>query len=324
MKIGRLCAGAFSLVLSGLAVVAAAQQTDGVPVIGVLRASSPTKHDPGMEAVRAKLQELGYEEGRNIRFEQRFANNHPERLPQLAGELAAMNVKILVAVNEASLRAAKQATSTIPIIVIAHDHDPVASGLIDSMNRPGGNVTGIISRQLELVGKRLELLKETIPGLSRVAVLYDPARDADEDIEAAAKQLGLQLRLVELKSPPQFEGAMKLAAKQAQAAVLLFSPMLFDARARLAKLAADAGLPTMTQTREFVVAGALMSYAPDRTEISTRMVYFIDRLLRGATPRDLPVEEATRFKLSLNLRTAKTLGLAIPQSILLRADEVIR
>ena len=325
MKIGRLCAGAFSLVLSGLAVVAAAQQTDGVPVIGVLRASSPTKHDPGMEAVRAKLQELGYAEGRNIRFEQRFANNHPERLPQLAGELAAMNVKILVAVNEASLRAAKQATSTIPIIVIAHDHDPVASGLIDSMNRPGGNVTGIISRQLELVGKRLELLKETIPGLSRVAVLYDPARDAvEEDIEAAAKQLGLQLRLVELKSPPQFEGAMKLAAKNAQAAVLLFSPMLFDARARLAKLAADAGLPTMTQTREFVVAGALMSYAPDRTEISTRMVYFIDRLLRGATPRDLPVEEATRFKLSLNLRTAKTLGLTIPQSILLRADEVIR
>jgi putative ABC transport system substrate-binding protein len=324
MRIARLCAGAFSLVLSGLAIIAAAQEIDGVPVIGVLRASSPTRHDPGMEAVRAKLQELGYVEGRNIRFEQRFANNHPERLPQLANELAGMNVKILIAVNEASLRAAKQATNTIPIVVIAHDHDPVAAGLIDSMNRPGGNVTGIISRQLELVGKRLELLKETIPGLSRVAVLYDPARDTDEDIEAAAKQLGLQLRMVELKSPPQFENSMKLAAKHAQAAVLLFSPMLFDARTRLAKLAADARLPTMTQTREFVVAGALMSYAPDRTEISTRMVYFIDRLLRGATPRDLPVEEATRFKLSLNLRTAKTLGLTIPKSILLRADEVIR
>jgi putative ABC transport system substrate-binding protein len=312
------------MLMIGLTAIAAAQETAGVPVIGVLRASSPARHDPGMEAVRAKLQELGYVEGRNIRFEQRFANNHPERLPQLASELAAMNVKILIAVNEASLRAAKQATSTIPIVVIAHDHDPVASGLIDSMNRPGGNVTGIISRQLELVGKRLELLKETIPGLSRVAVLYDPAREADEDIEAAAKQLGLQLRMVELKSPPQFENSMKLAAKQAQAAVLLFSPMLFDARTRLAKLAADARLPTMTQTREFVVAGALMSYAPDRTEISTRMVYFIDRLLRGATPHDLPVEEATRFKLSLNLRTAKTLGLTIPKSILLRADEVIR
>jgi len=324
MRIGRLCAGVVSLVLSGLAVSAAAQQTDGVPVIGVLRASSPTRHDPGMEAVREKLQELGYAEGRNIRFEQRFANNHPELLPQLASELAAMNVKILIAVNEASLRAAKQATSTIPIVVIAHDHDPVALGLIDSMNRPGGNVTGIISRQLELVGKRLELLKETIPGLARVAVLYDPARDDVDDVEAAAKKLGLQLRLVELKSPPQFESAMKFAAKNAQAAVLLFSPMLFDARTSLAKLAADARLPTMTQTREFVVAGALMSYAPDRTEISTRTVYFIDRLLRGATPHDLPVEEATRFKLSLNLRTAKTLGLTIPQSILLRADEVIR
>ena len=301
-----------------------AQETGAVPVIGVLRASSATQHDPAMEAIRAELRAMGYTEGQNIRIEQRFANLRVERLPQLANELVRMKVKVLIAVNEASLRAAMQATSTIPIIVIAYDHDPVASGLIGSTNRPGGNVTGIFSRQVELGGKRLELLKETVPGLSRVAVLHDPASRATDGLEAAGKQLGLQLRLVELKSPKEFEGAIKVAAKNTQAAMLLFSPMLFDYRIRLAALATEARLPTMTQVREFVAAGALMSYAPDRTEVAGRTAYFIDRLLRGATPGDLPVEEAATFKLTVNLKTAKALGVMIPQSILLRADEVIR
>ena len=315
---------ALALILLMWSAFAFAQDTGDVPVIGVLRASSATQHDPAMEAMRAELHTLGYTEGQNIRIEQRFANRRADRLPQLAAELVRMKVKVIVAVNEASLRAAKQATSTIPIIVVAYDHDPVASGLIASTNRPGGNVTGIFSRQLELGGKRLELLKEAVPGLTRVAVLHDPASHDAEDLEAAGKQLGLQLRLVELKSPKEFEGAIKLAAKNAQAAILLFSPMIFDYRIRLAALAAEVRLPTMTQAREFVVAGALMSYAPNRTEVAARTAYFIDRLLRGAAPGDLPVEEAATFKLTLNLKTAKALGITIPQSIVLRTDEVIR
>jgi putative ABC transport system substrate-binding protein len=316
-----LAALALILLVSGIAL---AQEASTVPVIGVLRASSATQHDLAMEAIRVELRAKRYVEGQNIRIEQRFADRRAEQLPQLADELVRMKVKMLIAVNEASLRAAMKATSTIPIIVIAYDHDPVASGLIGTTNRPGGNVTGIFSRQVELGGKRLELLKETVPGLTRVAVLHDPASRATDGLEAARKQLGPQLRFVELKSPKEFEAAMKLAAKSAQAAMLLFSPMIFDYRIRLASLATEARLPIMTQTREFVVAGALMSYAPDRTEIAARTAYFIDRFLRGATPSDLPVEEAATFKLTVNLKTTKTLGLAIPQPILLRADEVIR
>ena len=301
-----------------------AQDTGDVPVIGVLRASSATQHDPAMEAIRAKLSALGYAEGRNIRIEQRFANRRVERLPQLADELVRMKVKVIVAVNEASLRAAKQATSTIPIVVVAYDHDPVASGLIGSTNRPDGNVTGIFSRQVELGGKRLELLKETVPRLTRVAVLHDLAGRGTDDLELGGKQLGLEIRFVELANPTEFESAIKLAAKNANAAMLLFSPMLFDYRIRLASRAADARLPTMAQASEFVVAGALMSYAPDRTEVAARAAYFIDRLLLGSKPGDLPVEEATRFKLAINLKTAKAIGLTIPQPVLLRADEVIQ
>ncbi len=304
-----------TLVLLPWPVSTHAQEARAVPVIGVLRASSATQHDPAMEAMRAELRTIGYTEGQNIRIEQRFANRRAERLPQLADELVRM---------EASLRAAMQATSTIPIVVVAYDHDPVASGLISSTSRPGGNVTGIFSRQIELGGKRLELLKETVPRLTRVAVLHDPAGHATDDLEVAGKHLGLEIRFVELGNPKEFEGAIKLAAKNAQAAMLLYSPMLFDHRIRLASLATEAKLPTMAQASEFVVAGALMSYAPDRTEVAGRVAYFLDRLLRGAVPGDLPVEEAARFKLSVNLKTAKALGLTIPESVLLRADEVIR
>jgi putative ABC transport system substrate-binding protein len=277
-----------------------------------------------MDAIRTELGAMGYVEGQNIRIEQRFANRRAELLPQLAEELAAMKVKVLVAVNEASLRAAMKATTTIPIIVIAYDHDPVASGLIGSTNRPGGNVTGIFSRQVELGGKRLELLKEAVLGLSKVTVLHDPASPVSDDLEAAGKQLGLKLHFVDLRNPKEFDSAMQDAGKNSQAAMLLFSPMIFDYRIRLASLATELRVPLMTQAREFVVAGALMSYAPDRTEVAARAAYLIDRLLRGATPSELPVEEAATFKLTVNLKTAKALRIEIPQSILLRADEVIR
>jgi putative tryptophan/tyrosine transport system substrate-binding protein len=303
---------------------ALAQTADAIPVIGVLRATSPTQHDPAMEVIRAELLKLGYTEGKNLRIEQRFANLHPERLPELAQELVQLKVRVLVAVNEASLRAARAATGTIPIVVVAYDHDPVAAGLIESTGRPTGNITGIFSRQLELVGKRLELLKETLPAVSRVAVLHDPATPLPSALQPAARQLGLQLQIVDLKSPRDFAEGFAQAGKKSQAVLLLFSPMIFDHRLRIATLAVDARLPMMSQAHEFVIAGALMSYSPDRTEVAARAAYFIDRLLRDAKPSDLPVEEAAKFKLTINLKTAKALGITIPQSILLRADEVIR
>ena len=318
--IARL-AGFLMLLLWTAAVCA---QDAGAPLIGVLRASALAQHDPAMDAIRTELHALGYTEGRNIRFEQRFANRRTETLPKLANDLVRMNPRIIVAVNEASLRAAKQATSTIPIVVIAYDHDPVAEGLIDSNTRPGGNVTGIFSRQVELVGKRLELLKETIQGLSRVAVLLDVTSEPPAELENAGKQLGLKLRTIQIANQQNFEAAVKQAEANAQAAVLLYSPMIFDSRARIATLAMEARLPLMTQASEFVQAGALMSYAPDRNEVAARAAYYIDRILHGATPAELPVEEAAKFKLSINLKTAKALGMTIPQSILLRADEVIR
>jgi putative ABC transport system substrate-binding protein len=306
-------------------VLACAQEASSIPIIGVLRATSLVPRDPGMEAILGALAKLGYTEGVNIKIEQRFADRHEERLPQLADELVRMKVKVIVAVNEASLLAAKQATGTIPIVVLAYDHDPVAAGLIGSRTWPSANITGIFSRQTELAGKRLELLKETLPKLSQVAVLHEAAsRHAPSDLEPAARRLGLQLRFIDLKNAREFTAAIEQARAKAQAATLLFSPMLFENRAQLATLAIQNGLPMMSQEREFVAAGALMSYAPDRAEIAARAAYFIDRLLRGAAPGDLPFEEAARFKLTVNLKTAMALGVTIPEPILLRADEVIR
>jgi putative ABC transport system substrate-binding protein len=223
------------------------------------------------------------------------------------------------------LRAAKQATSTIPIVVVAYDHDPVARGLIDNATHPGQNVTGIFSRQIELAGKRLELLKEALPSISRVALIYDVNRAAGlSELDQAAVQLNLRLQRIELKAAKDVDGALRRARREAQAALLAFSPMLYAYRQRIATLASSLHLPLMTQQREFVQAGALMSYAPDRSEVAGRTAYLIDRLLRGATPGDLPVEEAAKFRLTVNRKTAHALGVEIPESILVRADEVIQ
>lgn len=314
-----------ALLLCAFSLSVRSEDAQEVPMVGMLRSSASAQYDPALEALREALSQLGYAEGRNINLEPRFANGHLERLPKLADDLVRAKAKVIVAVNEASLRAAKAATSTIPIVVIAYDHDPVALGLIDTATRPGGNVTGVFSRQLELAGKRLELLKEAIPGLARVAVVYDAGRrDALAELEKAAAQLRLQLQRVEVKSAKDLESAFKRAGRNAQAATLLFSPMLYEYRIRIASLALELRLPVMCQQREFVIAGALMSYAPDRTEVAARAAYFIDRLLRGAKPGDLPVEEAAKFKLVVNQKTAVDLGLKLPESILLRADEVIR
>jgi putative ABC transport system substrate-binding protein len=302
-----------------------AEKAQDIPVVGILRASAPAHYDPVHEAMRDALNAVGYTEGRNIKLEPRFANGHPERLPKLVNELVQAKVSVIVAINRASLEAAMQATSTVPIVVVAYDHDPVAAGLIDNATRPGGNVTGIVSRQMELTGKRLELLKETMPALSRVAVIYDASRrETVSEVKNAGARLKLHLQFIAVNNAKELEGAFKRAARDAQAALLLYSPMLYEHRIRIGTLAAEMRLPVMTQQREFVLAGVLMAYAPDRSEVAARAAYLIDRLLKGARPADLPVEEAAKFKLTINQKTADTLGLKIPDSVLLRTDEVLR
>ena len=248
------------------------------------------------------------------------------RLPGLAEELVRLKVDAIVAGTEASVRAAKKATGTIPIVMVMYDYDPVASGLIDSISRPGGNITGIFPRHSDLVGKRLELLKEAVPRLSRVAVFWDAySRRQLDELEPAARSLGVQLQLIELRAPYDFEMAFKaVKQKKAGAVMFLFSPVFYVQRARIAALALKNGLPTVFQNHEYVEDGGLLSYGPSRVDTFGRAPYFIDRLLKGAKPADLPIEQPTKFKLVVNLKTAKALGIKVPESILLRADEVIR
>jgi ABC-type uncharacterized transport system substrate-binding protein len=219
-----------------------------------------------------------------------------------------------------------QATSTIPIVAILPDHDPVASGLIDSFNRPGGNITGLTVRSTLLAGKRLELLREILPGLSRVAVFWDPfVRTEVKELEIAAHSLGIQLQLVEVKAPYDFDAAFRAAKRQkAGAVMMLSSPQVYIRRVQLGALALKHKLPADAPFRDLTEAGGLMSYSTDVMDGFHRAAYFIDRLLKGAKPGDLPIEQTATIKFVVNLKTAKALGIRIPQSILVRANEVIR
>ena len=282
--------------------------------------------DPVVPAIREGLRQFGYIDGTNIRIERRDAQNQLHRLPQLASELINLGADVIVVGSEPAARAVRKVSSTIPIVIVAFDHDPVASGLIDSFSHPSGNVTGIFARQSELVGKRLELLKEALPRASRVAVFWDSlsARQL-EKLEPAARALRLDLERIELRGSYDYAAAFKDAKKKkADAVMLLFSPKFAQERFRIASLAVESQIPTIHQEELLVKAGGLMSYGPSVTEMFIRTAYYIDRLLKGAKVGDLPVEQASTFKLVVNLKTAKALRLTIPQSILLRADEVIR
>jgi putative ABC transport system substrate-binding protein len=318
------------------ATAAAAQQSGKVPTVGVLMlASGP--HDTVVEAFRRGLRELGYVEGRNIRIEHRSALGNMEMLPQLAEELVGLGVDVIVVGAVAPARAAKRASNTVPIVAAFHDYDPVAAGLIDSFSRPGGNVTGVSGRQSELAGKRIELLRELLPGVSRVAVLWDASsgegsrgdvsRVQREELEPIARSVGLNLEFIEVRAPYDFRAAFKAArTRKAGAVMVLFSPVFYSSpwRARLAQAALAARLPTMFQDPDNVEAGGLISYGTDVAGTWGRAAYFVDRVLKGAKPQDLPVEQVSKFKLVVNLKTSKTLGLTIPESILMRTDEVIR
>jgi putative ABC transport system substrate-binding protein len=283
-----------------------------------------------LDALRQGLRERGYIEGQNIVIEYRGADGKIERLPGLATELARAKIDLMIAASTAAGRAAQQATTTMPIVVVAMG-DPVQDGLVAGLARPGGNITGTTFLGPELVPKRLALLKEVLPTISRVAALWQPGAygertmgDMLRQVAEAAGTLGLQLQLVEARGPDEFDRAFStMAGERAEALFLLPSPMLFSERRRIVGLAAMHRLPAMYQAREFVDLGGLASYGANLPDIFRRTATYVDKILKGAKPADLPVEQPTRFELVVNLKTARELGLTISREFLLLADDVI-
>jgi putative ABC transport system substrate-binding protein len=305
---------------------AEAQPAGKVYRIGYLSTRSSTADT--LEAFRQGLRELGWIEGRNIVFDYGFAEGRFERLPELAAELVRLKVDIIVAVPTPAAAAAKNATATIPIVGISLI-DPVGIGLISSLARPGGNITGLsFDASVETFGKALDLLKATIPKVRYVAVLSNPANPgqprAIRDLKAAAQSLGVQLQLLEAQGPNEFDVAFAAMAKERAGALFVLGDSMFNEHgAQLANLAARNRLPAMYGLRESVEAGGLMSYGPNLLDICRRAGTYVDKILKGAKPGDLPVEQPTKFDLVINLKTAKALGLTIPPSLLQRADQVI-
>lgn len=335
MKLYRLRLGSLIVALA-LGILAAphadAQQPGKIPRIGMLLTSSP--EFPTARAVldtfRQGLRDLGYVEGKNIVIEYRWAQGRVERLPDLAAELARLKVDVIFAANTPAALAAKQVTTTIPIVVGVMA-DPVRDGLVQSLARPGGNVTGSTFLAPELVAKRLQLLKEAIPEISRVAALWHPGvygehtmRDTLKETEVAAQTLGVQLQLLEARSPNDFDRAFSAMTRNSANALIVFpSPMFYAEHRRLVDLAANSRLPAIYAFREAVDAGGLMAYGASIPDLFRRAATYVDKILKGAKPADLPVEQPTKFEFIINLKTAKTLDLTIPQSVFIRADQVI-
>jgi putative ABC transport system substrate-binding protein len=320
---------------TGALLLAAPLATEAQPAAKIARigylAGSLAARPHLREAFLQGLRDLGYVEGRNVVIEYRAAERKLERLPALAAELVALKVDVIVASGTLAALAAKQATRTLPI-VFSPSGDPVGSGLVTSLARPGGNVTGLSALAPELVGKRLELLKQAVPGVSRVAVLWQPGafgerteKDMLKGADVAARALVVQLQFVEARGPADFDRAFSdMTRARAGALTGLTSNMFVSERRRLVDLAAKNRLPAVYSVREFVDAGGLMAYGPNLVDLYRRAATYVDRILKGAKPGDLPVEQPTKFELVINLKTAKALGLTIPQSLLLRADEVIQ
>ena len=308
-------------------VPAEAQQPGAkVPRIGFLGATSPSTNAARIEAFRQGLRELGYVEGKNIVIEYRWAEGKTERLPDLAAELVRLKVDIIVTAGAAVTRPAKEATSTIPI-VMSFDNDPVGSGFVASLARPGGNITGLSALFPELSGKRLELLKEVVPVLSRMAVFGTSTQPAQglRETELAAGAFGVRAQYIDVLSPQDFETAFQAARKgRADAILVLSSPVIFSQRTRIADLAVKNHLPMMFPQSEWVEDGGLMSYAPNYADLFRRAATYVDKILKGAKPADLPVEQPTKFEFIINLKAAKQISLTIPPNVLVRADRVIR
>ena len=308
--------------------LAEAQQPKKVPRIGYLNpGSSPSRPDPRIEAFQLGLRELGYVEGKDIVIERRYAEARLDRLREMARDLVHLKVDVIFAVGTPSVEAAKDATQTIPIVISSGD--PVGSGHVASLARPGGKITGLTNLTPELAGKRLELLKETVPKLSRVAVLWNPDSPASalrmREAEVAARSLHLELHSAEARSPNDLESAFSaMKRERAGALITLRGPLIVNQLNRIVDLAANRRLPAMYDDRSNVQAGGLMSYGANQADLDRRAAIYVDKIFKGAKPADLPVEQPTKFELIINLKTAKQIGLTIPPNVLARADKVIK
>jgi putative ABC transport system substrate-binding protein len=334
MTISRLSLVAMGFVLSTILValcIAEAQQPARIPRIGYLTGTSaPTIAGPDVnaDAFRQGLRDLGYIEGKNIRVEYRHVEAKEDRTKMLVAELMELKVDAIVSPHAPAIFAAKRATQTIPIVIVANQ-DPVASGMVDSLARPGGNITGVTRLTRELSGKRLEFLK-LVPGISRVGVFLDvdstTARTSFKDYEDGARALKITLQSLEIRSlKPDFEGAFQAAVKdQTSALITLRNALLIDNRNLIAELAVRNRMPLMSEGSVFVEAGSLASYSSSEVDSFRRAAFYVDKILKGAKPSDLPVEQPTKFELVINLKTANQIGLAIPQKVLARADRVIK
>jgi putative ABC transport system substrate-binding protein len=317
---------AFVLVVVGA--VADAQQPTKIARIGFLGVTSPSTIAARVEAFRQGLRELGYVEGKNIIIEWQWAEGRFDRLPALAAELVRLKVDVIVTGGPADTRAVKEATSTIPI-VMGFDNDPVGSGFVMSLAQPGGNITGLSTMSPELSGKRLELLKETIPRLSRIAVFGTSIQPGNaqalKEVEDAARAFKMQMQYLDVLDPKNIETAFREARKQRAGTVLVLqSPVFNTHRAELTDLAAKNRLPTIYPQPEYVESGGLMTYGPSMAELFRRAAVYVDKILKGRTPADLPVEQPMKFEFIVNLKAAKAIGLTVPPNVLVRADRVIR
>jgi putative ABC transport system substrate-binding protein len=323
MFLGTLAGGLFAAPLA-----ARAQQAGNVPRIGLLSAAPFSSITARTEAFRKGLRDLGYVEGQNILLEWRAADDKWDRLPDLVAELVGLKVAVIVAAEGPAALAARRVTQTVPI-VMGQSGDPVAMRVVASLARPGGNVTGLTTLSTELPGKQVELLKEAVPKLSRLAVLSNPANPlsaaALKYAEPTARALKLLLQAVDARDPNELDAAFSAMTKaRAGGIVVLPDPMFLTQRIRIAELAAKSRLPAIYGIPEHAGAGGLMAYAASRTDLFRRAATYVDKILKGAKPADLPVEQPTKFEFVINLKTAKALGLTIPQSLMLRADELIQ
>jgi putative ABC transport system substrate-binding protein len=317
---------ALALLVTPLAAAALLPTT--VHRIGFLWNSSPSLTHHFLEAFRHGLHERGYVEGTHFTIESRYAEGDPTRLPGLAAELVGLPVAVIVTSGSQAIQAVKQATSTIPV-VIAASSDPVEMGFVTSLARPGENLTGLSLSAPELSGKRLELLKEAVPAITHIAVLVNPANPSTaahlRETQRAAQALQVQLHLAEVRGPHELDHAFSAIRRvPADALIVLVDPMFMQQRARLVELTAMSRLPAMYGFREDVEMGALMAYGPSFPDLFRRAATYVDKILKGAKPGDLPVEQPTKYELILNLKTAKELGITLPPTLLILADEVIR
>jgi ABC-type uncharacterized transport system substrate-binding protein len=317
---------AFCAMLFALSYPAHGQQPRKIPRVGFVSVSgNPNTPGPLVEAFRQGLRDLGYNEGKNILIEYRYPGEDADRVPGFVAELVQLKVDVLVSSSTGALRAAKQVTKTIPIIMVA-SFDPVEYGMVESLARPGGNITGLTRLTRELSGKRLELFKETVPGISRVGVLAAQGFTGLKDYDPAARALKIPLQYLGVQGPnPDLEGAFQDAAKaRVNALITIGSRQINRYRKQIVELATKNRLPSMFEVSSWVEAGGLLSYSADDAANFRRAAIYVDKILKGRKPADLPVEQPTKFEFVINLKTAKALDLTIPQSVLYRADKVIR